>query len=120
MKNTIIKALVAVSILAVGLCFTGCGIDDKKVYDVAEVNTYGQEQDEKYYKYGVLYYADAEVVDVEVFDGETNVWCLDTFGQNYVFHGEGFEVGDKVCFEVGDNDTENDREDDIIIDVLIY
>ncbi|MBR2881174.1 MAG: hypothetical protein IKB96_02270 [Prevotella sp.] len=120
MKNIVIKSLLAVSILACGICFTGCGNVEEVETEVTQVNLEEQEQAEKYEKYGVIYYVDAEITDTEVFDGVTNVWCLDAFGEHYVFHGEGFEVGDKVQLEVGDNNTENDGEDDIIIDVRVY
>jgi hypothetical protein len=105
------KSILAVAILASGLFFTGC--------DNAE-EAREREQAEKYEKYGVLYYVDAEIIDTEVFDETSNVYCVDVFGEHYAFFGEGFEVGDKVQLEIGDNDTENDNTDDIIVDVLVY
>ena len=118
MKNVIIKSLLAASILACGLCFTGCGTEKVKETEVTQVNLEEQERAEKYEKYGVLYYVDAEIIDTEVFNGTTNVYGVDVFGEHYTFCGEGFEVGDKVHLEIGDNDTENDNEDDIIIEVI--
>ena len=120
MKNIVIKSLLAVSILACGICFTGCGNVEGAETEVMQVNLEEQEQAEKYEKYGVIYYVDAEVIDTEIFDEVTNVYGVDVFGEHYAFFGEGFEIGDKVQLEVGDNNTENDGEDDIIIDVRVY
>ena len=105
------KSILAIAIISFGLFFVGCDIAEQKRE---------QEQAEKYEKYGVLYYVDAEVIDTEVFDGVTNVYGVDVFGEHYAFFGEGFEVGDKVQLEIGDNETENDNEDDIIIEVMPY
>lgn len=119
--KAIFKSILAIAILSFGLCFVGCDTaEEPKVTEVTQVNLEEQEQAEKYEKYGVIYYVDAEIIDTEVFDGVTNVYGVDVFGEHYAFFGEGFEVGDKVQLEIGDNDTENDAEDDIIIDVLTY
>ena len=120
MKNIIIKSMLAASILACGLCFTGCGTEEVKETEVTQVNLEEQERAEKYEKYGVLYYVDAEVSSAETFPEGTTVVCKDARGKLYAFQGEGFEAGDKVHLEIGDNDTENDNEDDIIVEVMPY
>lgn len=124
------KSILAVVILAFGLCFTGCaGTEEVKVTEVRQINTVEQEQEVKEDtkpvafvepEHGIIYYVDAEVVLTETIDGETTVACQDAHGERYAFFGKGFEVGDKVQLEMDDNMTENDIYDDEIIDVMAY
>lgn len=124
------KSILAVVILAFGLCFTGCAnTDEVKATEVKQINTVEQEQEVKEDtkpvafvepEHGIIYYVDAEVVLTETIDGATTVACQDAHGERYAFFGEGFEVGDKVQLEMDDNMTENDIYDDEIIDVMIY
>lgn len=117
MKNIIIKALVAASIMSAGLCFTGCGVEEQEATEVTQVNA---EQEVIEEDSGVIYYVDAEVTYTETFDEGTTVCCQDAHGERYAFFGEGFNVGDKVQLVMDDNMTENDITDDNITDVLVY